>query len=103
MPTETKAKHTPGKWYKSALMIRGAEPQHGDVHPLIAIAHVDVQFSLEEADANALLISQAPAMLAALERALPTLERQYADTGALAYRNIMEQARAAIRAAKGEV
>lgn len=78
-----KRPETPGPWHvghKVPFMICAGERGNG---PIVAECCAMEEITREQRDANARLMAQAPAMLAALRRAVPWLGRLIADGGHL--------------------
>jgi hypothetical protein len=103
------AKHTPGPWsveipYAGFSAIRGAK---GELVFGIAVGGAESRQPPEVCEANARLIAAAPALYAALERALPYLENHMAmtcrdDYAGFGDRLAYDAALAALKQARGE-
>jgi hypothetical protein len=100
----TTAAHTPGPWSKAGpeklnagqINVTGPGGKHvADIFPF-GTSRCRRELTLAEAQANADLIVAAPIMLAALERALPELNRN-----SLGFHAADEAVRAALAKAKG--
>ena len=103
-------KHTPGPWkivgvpYQEFWIVDSASPAHGKQNLIARLQPHWKGNKSGDTKANAHLIAAAPAMLEALERLRGWVVAEAEHFGAvLPDDDIMEQATASIRAAKGEV
>lgn len=104
----SEAKHTPGPWHKSVIIVKGA---NGEAVCFLSQRNDDHRKPDEELEANGNLIAAAPKLLAALERLISNrhcfmTSHEDKDTCAQCGESAatdIEFARAAIAEAKGEL
>lgn len=88
----SEAKHTPGPWRKSGVIIKGA---NGEAVCFLSQRNDDHRKPDGELEANARLIAAAPKLLEALEVIVAAFDGDIADA--------LKAAQAAIAEAKGEL